>query len=325
MTTGGADGIGAIVGDMFYGVVGTSPSSSYVINSESDATGTNLLTVGKTGGYILQAPPGTAVISTLNCEAGPGRYNSIVGAKSGSHRWQILVGDSTPEGGSNFGSDFSFSRYSDTGVFISTPMTISRGDGKVSFAHNVSAVGTITSNSDIRAGSAGAVGTYYFGSSGTSSLSYDGVNYQMLGGILNVHAAIISSGTGGINGAVWCNIGQTAGMISDGTNVEVRGNTGAVKFQPTLKLNCYGTQRLTRFLFFTTPQTQVLIFSPLEQCSLAKAWFVVPATLLVLMAATPSIFRSTHHSPTSLLRSGAIASLWATSCHRPLIIVSKRT
>jgi microcystin-dependent protein len=49
VTAGTAVGIGSPGGDMFYGIRGTAPNSQFVVNSKADASGTDMLTVSKTG------------------------------------------------------------------------------------------------------------------------------------------------------------------------------------------------------------------------------------------------------------------------------------
>lgn len=56
----------------------------------------------------------------------------LLNAKSaGLDRWNVYIGDATPESGANVGSDFGIARSNDAGVFIDTPLTILRSDGIV--------------------------------------------------------------------------------------------------------------------------------------------------------------------------------------------------
>jgi hypothetical protein len=96
--------------------------------------------------------------------------------------------------------------------------------------HTFTDAGDFVAKGEIWAGAATTGATYRFSNDSTKYLNYDGVNFQMSGGILNVHNAIMSSGTGGTNGAVWANISQTAGMLCDGTNLVLRGMSNAVMF-----------------------------------------------------------------------------------------------
>lgn len=56
---------------------------------------------------------------------------AILGYRGANARWQIDFGNSTTEAGSNAGSDFAISRYSDAGSFISTALLIARSSGDI--------------------------------------------------------------------------------------------------------------------------------------------------------------------------------------------------
>ena len=58
-----------------------------------------------------------------------GFANQIFGATAGSDRWRMNFGDATAETGSNAGSNFSVSRYTDAGVLIDAPYVIDRNTG----------------------------------------------------------------------------------------------------------------------------------------------------------------------------------------------------
>ena len=62
-----------------------------------------------------------------------GQANVIAGMTNDSLRWTIVPGGNGLESGSNNGSDFSISRYSDAAAFLNTPMLISRATGVVNF------------------------------------------------------------------------------------------------------------------------------------------------------------------------------------------------
>lgn len=67
----------------------------------------------------LSAAPNNRVIAGFN-------------AAGTQPRWALYYGDATAESGGNAGSNFSLSRYSDTGVIIDTPLSVSRATGLVS-------------------------------------------------------------------------------------------------------------------------------------------------------------------------------------------------
>lgn len=58
-----------------------------------------------------------------------GQFNILRGRTNGSIRWDIILGDDSAEGGSNAGSQFAISRYSDAAAFLGYGMTIRRSDG----------------------------------------------------------------------------------------------------------------------------------------------------------------------------------------------------
>ena len=50
---GNNEGIGGATADMFFGVTGVAPASSFIVNSKADASGTNWLTVDKSGAVTV--------------------------------------------------------------------------------------------------------------------------------------------------------------------------------------------------------------------------------------------------------------------------------
>jgi hypothetical protein len=179
----------------------------------------------------------TAGYSTLYLTSPAGAFsNQISGVKAGNARWLLRPGNDTAESGGNVGSNFDIYRYADNGAFLSRAFEINRATGATiidgaltSGPHTVT--GSILANVDVWAGNGQATGTYRFGNASTNFLSHDGTNFQMQGGILNVHDVIMSSGTGGANGAVWANVNATAGMLYDGTNLLMRSGAGSIFFQ----------------------------------------------------------------------------------------------
>jgi hypothetical protein len=57
---------------------------------------------------------------------------AIVGQKGGLSRWNVTLGTAEAEGGSNAGSNFYINRYNDAGVYLTSPLSISRANGGVS-------------------------------------------------------------------------------------------------------------------------------------------------------------------------------------------------
>jgi hypothetical protein len=91
---------------------------------------------GTLTGPLAVTPASGAAFLTLNKSAsGFGAY--VMGQMAGSSRWQVSLGSNAPEGGSNSGSDFNVSRYSDAGAAIDTPLSINRANGQATFANPV--------------------------------------------------------------------------------------------------------------------------------------------------------------------------------------------
>lgn len=98
----------------------------------------------------------------LSANAGSGKY--IVYRTSGLTRWEN-GSDSATESGANAGSNFTISRYDDSGVFISNPLTINRATGQttisslvLSTALPVSSGGTGSTSASAARTALGAVG-----------------------------------------------------------------------------------------------------------------------------------------------------------------------
>ena len=72
-----------------------------------------------------------------------GQANSILGMKSAVSRWQVDLGDGLPETGSNNGSDFAVSRYSDAGALLNAPLVVSRATGDMTLNSHVTATGRL--------------------------------------------------------------------------------------------------------------------------------------------------------------------------------------
>jgi hypothetical protein len=89
-------------------------------------TGTTLTLTG--GSLTLQA---TNTVINMNKTAGA-NGNYIQGNVGSSARWQMILGTNTTESGSNVGSDFQLSRYTDAGGFVDAPFSILRSNGQVS-------------------------------------------------------------------------------------------------------------------------------------------------------------------------------------------------
>lgn len=114
--------VGNVVGNVTGNVVGnlTGAASSNVLKAGDTMTGD--LTITKISPLI-----------TLNKTASS--QNAIFASQTaGSFRWIVVAGDSSPESGSNAGSNFGINRYNDAGSYIDTPLSIIRSTGVVNFS-----------------------------------------------------------------------------------------------------------------------------------------------------------------------------------------------
>ena len=98
---------------------GATASEKFRVSSSGLAT-TNRLNVGTVDN--------TYVPVHINGSANQGRM--LVYRTAGTNRWEVGT-NSTAESGSNVGSNYAINRYSDTGTFISTSLSINRSTGAV--------------------------------------------------------------------------------------------------------------------------------------------------------------------------------------------------
>lgn len=111
-------------------------SLGFAVAGVGVATLTNdrVFTVGNNVSYAVVAMDGAA-----------GNVLAFRWQRNAQRRWD-LVTTATAETGSNAGSDFAWSAYSDTGVFIDTPISIVRAaGGAIALARPISASGSILS------------------------------------------------------------------------------------------------------------------------------------------------------------------------------------
>jgi len=84
-----------------------------------------------TGSLIVTSPggyPQVALNADLNFSP------QVLGQINGVNRWTLALGDGTAENGSDEGSQFSISSWSDSGTFIGTPLLIHRGRSDITLA-----------------------------------------------------------------------------------------------------------------------------------------------------------------------------------------------
>jgi len=94
----------------------TTPQSSQFVKKTGDTMSGNL--------FI-----NTASMPTLALDAPAGNHHFISSKVGGVDRWNVIIGDATPETGGNAGSNLAIWRYNDAGAGIDTPFTIERSTG----------------------------------------------------------------------------------------------------------------------------------------------------------------------------------------------------
>lgn len=110
----------------------TNTVSVNVVGNLTGAASSNVLKAGDTMTGDLTITKVSPLI-TLNKTASS--QNAIFASQTaGSFRWIVVAGDSSPESGSNAGSNFGINRYNDAGSYIDTPLSIIRSTGVVNFS-----------------------------------------------------------------------------------------------------------------------------------------------------------------------------------------------
>jgi hypothetical protein len=95
--------------------------------------------ISAVGGSLIVDRTGDAAPAILILNRDVSKSNRVAGQTAGLLRWQALFGDGTNETGSNSGSDFSLSRYDDSGTLISSVFNITRSTGIVDFTSSPTA------------------------------------------------------------------------------------------------------------------------------------------------------------------------------------------
>jgi hypothetical protein len=205
------------------------PGSAGLDQATGDARYVNVSGDTMVGGLDL-----AYVNPTINLKKSAAAQGSfIAGYTAAAARWLIQLGDATPESGSNAGSDFGIMRYNDAGASLGPALTIRRSDG---FLAHTGALG-IATNSSVTSGYGAGIttGTYWFGNSGTKSLSYDGTNFNLTGGSLVaasqvwgnglVSTSSVTAGQGGAGttGTYYFGNSGTKSLSYDGTNFNFAG------------------------------------------------------------------------------------------------------
>ena len=178
-------------------------------------TGTNAVSP-----QFLIAPtnPSTGVTLGLR-KSGAANNNNIVGQSyTGVYRWNIVLGDSAGETGSNVGTNFVINRYDDLGNALSNPLAIDRATGEVT-------INTLRlTNNSIGLGS--TLHPFQIGATSTYNLRMDqnqiqAVNNGVASGIyLNYNGGAVSIGTNAIaNSSPLIVNGPVVPQINGGNNL----------------------------------------------------------------------------------------------------------
>jgi hypothetical protein len=124
-------------------------------------------------------------------KAASGQSNVITGQTGGSARWAIAPGNSTAESTGNVGSDFTISSYTDGGVYIENPMTITRSSGATALK-SLSVTGDITTT-----GQTVRIGNGEVNSKSLNMISSNGTNARNVSYYLNTdgNAGLIDNST----------------------------------------------------------------------------------------------------------------------------------
>jgi prophage tail gpP-like protein/phage gp45-like len=111
-------------------LAGGTMTGALTINNAGGVTVNNV----SGGGMIVTGNYPTITVNKPNATSGQAQ---IQGCVNGQTRWLLDLGSNVAETGSNVGSDFYISRYSDAGAFIDSPMQITRSSGMTTFRQNV--------------------------------------------------------------------------------------------------------------------------------------------------------------------------------------------
>jgi hypothetical protein len=150
---------------------------------------------------------------------------NITGYLANNLAWGASGLQSTLSNDSNGTPSLNFFGRGGTGLTFSTDAgaasIIQASGGGIAFktvpanSTNVAATlaATVSSTGNFTAGAGGATGTYYFGNSGTKSLSFDGSNFTLNGGPLTINGAALLA-----NCPVYSATTATAGVFEFGTS-----------------------------------------------------------------------------------------------------------
>jgi hypothetical protein len=169
----------------------------------------------------LSNNPGTGLLGTLTF------INSTV--PTGQQTRWVLAEDASAEVGGSAGSNFSLSAYNDTGGLLSTPVSINRASGTITFGNATSFVGLATFNTLTATGTA----TFNGAATLTGAVTFSGVasftntaNFANLSAAGTVTAAVTSTGSLTVSGPATFNSSASFGNIS-AASISANGNITA--------------------------------------------------------------------------------------------------
>jgi hypothetical protein len=112
------------------------------------------LSGGVLTGNLNLAPTSGSPAFVVNKSSGTtGAANNFWGQTAGSQRWNLSLGDQVTESGSNAGSNFSLTNFSDTGVALGTALNIVRATSLATFSGQIVCIsGTISCQAAAAAG-----------------------------------------------------------------------------------------------------------------------------------------------------------------------------
>jgi len=141
------------------GVVFADPTSPLGISTKQyvdNKVGAYVLKAGDTmtGDLTISKTQPNFVLDALTA----GNLRALYGRTNGVNRWLISLGDATPESGSNNGSNFVLTAYTDAGAVLSNYLSIQRTNGQVTLTGAINAQGGYRGTSSGSAPSAAFIG-----------------------------------------------------------------------------------------------------------------------------------------------------------------------
>lgn len=145
------------------------------------ASGGSVQELGADDLLVAHAGPTTIRVDSSNDNASllldkgaSGKVAAITAYKGAVLRWQINLGDTVAESGSNAGSNFSIGRYNDAGTLLGVAFSIERSTGNATFGSSVSVSGGISSGLNISASGSLSGAFVSFNSGHGSSIDHRG-------------------------------------------------------------------------------------------------------------------------------------------------------